>query len=76
MNKNRKARFDDVTSLLENAKDELLDIQSEEQEAYDSLSEGLQCSSKGETMLEWIDFMDGVAGDIDKVIGKIEGKIK
>lgn len=76
MNKNRKARFDDVTSLLENAKDELLDIQAEEQEAYDSLSEGLQCSTRGEAMLEWIDFMDSVAGDIDKVIGKIEGKKK
>lgn len=76
MNKNRKSRFDDVTSLLENAKDELSDIQAEEQDAYDSLSEGLQASERGDAMLEWVDFIDEVMSDIDQVIDKIEQQIK
>ena len=37
MNKERKGRFNDVISSLEEAKGELEDILNEEQDSYDSL---------------------------------------
>lgn len=45
MNKERKGRFNDVINLLEDAKGKSEDVLNEEQDAYDSLSEGLQMSS-------------------------------
>ena len=42
MNKERKGRFNDVISSLEEAKGELEDILNEEQDSYDSLPDGLQ----------------------------------
>lgn len=76
MNKERKKRFQDVIALLEEAKDELVDIQSEEIDAFDSLPEGLQISDRGDKMQEWIDFIDDAMGKIDNVICYIEKEVK
>lgn len=57
MNKERKARFDDVVAQLEEAKDTLSDIQSEEQDAYDAMPEGFQMGPRGDKMQEYIDLM-------------------
>lgn len=76
MNKERKQRFQDVIFSLEEAKCELEDIQNEESEALDALPEGLQISSRGERMQEWIDFIDGVLLDIDGIIDYIETTIR
>ena len=54
MNKERKGRFNDVISSLEEAKGELEDILNEEQDSYDSLPDGLQMSSRGEKMQDYI----------------------
>lgn len=72
MNKERKQRFQNVVSSLEEAKDELVEIQAEEIDALDALPEGLQVSSRGDKMQEWIDFIDEVIRLIDDVVCKIE----
>lgn len=72
MNKERKQRFQNVVSSLEEAKDELTDIQAEEIDALDALPECLQISSRGDKMQEWIDFIDDTVSEIDDVISKIE----
>lgn len=58
MNKERKGRFHDVIAYLEDAVNEMQDIQNEEQDAYDCLSPGLQMSKNGDKMQEYIDLMD------------------
>ena len=58
MNKERKGRFNDVISSLEEAKGELEDILNEEQDSYDSLPDGLQMSSRGEKMQDYIGLME------------------
>lgn len=63
-------------SSLDEAKEELMDIQSEEMDALDAMPDGLQASSHGEKMQEWIDFMEGVLTDIDRIVDKIERKMK
>ena len=75
MNKERKERFQTVISSLDEAKDELTEIQSEEMDALDALPEGLQMSSRGEKMQGWIDFIDDVLSDIDCIVDKIESEI-
>lgn len=76
MNKERKQRFQNVISSLEEAKDELTDIQAEEIDALDALPEGLQMSSRGDKMQEWIDFIDDTVASIDDVINNIEAETK
>lgn len=76
MNKERKQRFQNVISSLEEAKDELTDIQAEEIDALDALPEGLQMSSRGDKMQEWIDFIDDTVVSIDDVISNIEAETK
>lgn len=76
MNKERKQRFQNVVSSLEEAKDELTDIQAEEIDALDALPEGLQMSSRGDKMQDWIEFIDDTLSEIDDVIDKIEEQTK
>lgn len=68
MNKERKARLQDVVSMLEDALDELEDIQSEEQDAFDNLSDSAQSSEKGEAMESYIDAMDNGIAKIESAI--------
>lgn len=75
MNRQRKERFNDVLSLLDDAKAELEDIQAEEQEAFDNLSEGLQCSQRGDTMQSWLDIMDEIGESIDKLADWIKSRV-
>ena len=68
MNKERKGRFNDVISSLE-------DILNEEQDSYDSLPDGLQMSSRGEKMQDYICLMEDCISKIDEVVGFVEEKI-
>ena len=75
MNKERKGRFNDVISSLEEAKGELEDILNEEQDSYDSLPDDLQMSSRGEKMQDYIGLMEDCISKIDEVVGFVEEKI-
>ena len=62
MNKERKGRFNDVISSLE-------------EDSYDSLPDCLQMSSRGEKMQDYIGLMEDCISKIDKVVGFVEEKI-
>ena len=55
MNKDRREELLDVTDLLSDAIDRLNEIRDDEQEAFDSMPEGLQYSSKGDAMQDALD---------------------
>lgn len=68
MNNQRRKQIQKALNLLAEAKDILEEVMNAEQEAFDNLPEGLQCSEKGEQMEdniynleEFIDFL----GDTD-----------
>lgn len=72
MNKARRQELLDVASALSEAKDRLSEIREEEQDAFDNMPEGLQCSSRGDAMQEAIDEMDGWYDEIETIQSSIE----
>jgi hypothetical protein len=72
MNKERRTKLKDFVKIIEQAKNCIQDILSEEEFAYDSLSEGLQCTSRGEQMESNIDEMEGIIDNIDNIIEQVE----
>ena len=75
MNKARRKRLENVVEVLTAQMEELEYIKDEEQEAFDNLPEGIQCSEKGETMEENIDDLDSVISDLENVIDSINDLI-
>lgn len=83
MNNNRRKEiksiensFDIITTLpeAERIKDKIMDVLFEEEYAFDSLSEGLQCTARGEAMEEAIDELNGAIDEIDSVIEILKSK--
>lgn len=83
MNNNRRKEiksiensFSIITTLseAERIKDKIMDVLFEEEYAFDSLSEGLQCTARGEAMEEAIDELNGAVDEIDSVIGILKNK--
>ena len=72
MNKERRARLAEVDDLLMEAVDDITEIVEDEQEAFDNLPEGLQCSSRGEAMEEAIDEMNDIISDVENVRERIQ----
>lgn len=72
MNKERRARLAEVDDLLMEAVDDITEIVEDEQDAFDNLPEGLQCSSRGEAMEEAIDEMNNIISDIENVRERIQ----
>lgn len=72
MNKDRREELLDVTELLSDAIDRLGEIRDDEQEAFDSMPEGLQYSSRGDAMQEALDVLDGFEDSIFSIRYKIE----
>lgn len=72
MNKERRERLLDVTQLLDEASDLIDEIRDEEQDAFDSLPEGLQYSSRGDGMQDAIDTLEGFQTEIANISAKIE----
>ena len=64
----RRKQIQKALNLLAEAKDILEEVMNEEQEAFDNLPEGLQCSERGEQMEDNIynleEFIDFI-GDTD-----------
>lgn len=83
MNNNRRKEiksiensFDIIITLpeAERIKDKIMDVLFEEEYAFDSLSEGLQCTARGEAMEEAIDELNGAIDEIDSVIEILKSK--
>ena len=72
MNKQRREDLLEVCSLIDHATTRLREIRDEEQEAYDKLPDGLQCSKTGESMQSAIEELDWFEFEIDKLRNGIE----
>lgn len=76
MNKARRQELYDVTSFLDDAIDRLEEIRDDEQDSFDNMPEGLQCSKTGDSMQDAMDKLDefvrkieGVKGEVSKMAG-------
>lgn len=72
MNRQRRQQLYDATSALDEAVAVIQDIHSEEDEAFNNLSEGLQCSRTGDSMQDAMDKLDGFVDKIESVKNEIE----
>lgn len=75
MNKERRDRLSDVIVSLEEAKDLLEDVKNDEQDAFDNMPVGLQCSERGSKMEDYIELMEDAGDQIDNVCEFIEKNI-
>lgn len=75
MNKERRDRLSDVIASLEEAKDFLEDVKNDEQDAFDNMPVGLQCSERGSKMEDYIELMEDAGDQIDNVCEFIEKNI-
>lgn len=71
MNKERRQELGDVIDYLDDAIDRLEEIISDEEDSFDNLPEGLQCSRTGDSMQEAMDRMRGFCDDIEAVKSKV-----
>ena len=67
MNKARRNRIADVQSKLEELKQEIDAILSDEQEAYDNMPESLQNGERGEAMQEAIDALESAVSSCEEI---------
>lgn len=72
MNKQRRQQLYDATAALDEAVAVIQDIHSEEDEAFNNLSEGLQCAKTGESMQEAMETLDGFVDKIEAIKDEIE----
>lgn len=75
MNKERRDRLSDVIASLEEAKDLLEDVKNDEQDAFDNMPVGLQCSERGSKMEDYVELMEDAVDQIDNVCEFIEKNI-
>lgn len=67
MNKARRKEIDKAIDLLLEARVILEQVQSDEEDAFDNMPEGIQMSERGEAMEENIGILDEITGTIGDV---------
>lgn len=72
MNKVRRKNINDAVKRIEEQLELLRGYQLEEEMSFDSLTEGLQCTARGEEMEECIDILDTNIGDIENALEEIK----
>ena len=72
MNKKRKKRIQDLIYTLENAQSILSDILSEEEDSYENMGEGLQCSEVGEISEEAQEHLNEAKDSLENAISELE----
>lgn len=68
MNNVRRKELRSIITEIENVKSRLDSVLNDEQDAFDNLPEGLQCSMRGEDMEEAIDAMESACDSLDEAI--------
>ena len=76
MNKARRQELQEVTSYLDDAIERFEEIKDDEQEAFDSMPEGLQDSMRGDNMLSAINKLDYLIAKTENFKTEIEKVIK
>jgi ABC-type transporter Mla subunit MlaD len=69
MNKERRAHIGEILNELGNLKDQVDAVASDEQDAFDSMPEGLQNSDRGQSMEQAADALDEAGALLSEVLG-------
>jgi len=72
MNRQRRKQIRDAYNLISEAKDLIDQALEEEQECYDNLPEGIQCSERGEEMENNVDQLQECSDNLDYAIDALE----
>lgn len=72
MNKQRRKWLEDIIGKLEEQKEELYNLQQEEQEAYDNMPESLQDSERGQAVCEYAYDLETECGSLEDVIQNLQ----
>lgn len=72
MNKQRRKWLEDIIGKLEEQKDELCNLQQEEQEAYDNMPENLQESERGQAAGECASDLETEYDTLEDVITNLQ----
>jgi hypothetical protein len=76
MNKNRRNRIVEIIDQINDVKNDIEDIISEERDAYDSLPESFQTGAKGDKIESAIAALDASNESLDKAIAKLNEAMK
>lgn len=71
MNNQRRKTLADISAALESLREQLGDVHSEEQDAFDNMPEGLQDSERGQKTQEAIEQLDSAFSDLESAIEAI-----
>jgi hypothetical protein len=72
MNNARRIKIKKIIKDIETIKNDLQDILSDEEFAFDSMPENLQYSSRGEESQEAIDYMNEAMDGLDNAVEQLE----
>lgn len=72
MNKARRKTIDEVLGKLHALEADIEELQAEEQEAFDNLTEGLQATPNGQAMEEAADCLQQALDGLGDVIANLE----
>ena len=75
MNKQRRAEIRNIIDSLNEIKTQLDSVAYDEQFAFDNLTEGLQCSMRGEKIEECAETLSEAVDGLDNIISNLEDTI-
>lgn len=75
MNKSRRKELSRIAEELENLREDLDAVASEERDAYENLPESLQESDRGTAMEEAADELDDICSELDDLRQRIESVV-
>lgn len=75
MNKARRTEIRNIIDSLNEIKTQLDSVAFDEQFAFDNLSEGLQCSMRGEQIEECAETLSEAVDNLDDIISNLEDTI-
>lgn len=72
MNKERRNKISQISQELRAIKIKLAQVTDDEQFAFDNMPENLQCSMRGETSEECLEYLDEALESIENAIEQLE----
>lgn len=71
MNKVRRAQIEKIKTMLEQVNDMINDVMIDEDSAFNNLSDGLQCTMRGEQMENNVSEMEEAMDNINEAIDNL-----
>ena len=72
MNKERRKILAKIVEKLDEARNLLDEVKSDEECVFDNMPENLQCSERGETMGEYISTMEDGVDTLEDIVSSLE----